>query len=224
MPNVPVEEPQPALPILKKRGRPSASASASRTGTPARSRPATAVSEASGNKVAAPAAVSSKKRKSRGPEDAPAAKRVARAPGAPTRVVSARKAATEAKKELKAGSKRRAAVRAREQLSRLTQKRPLTPEQRVEKPAKRTPGKRGRPRLPKAADAGPSWEVEAILEDAIDADSLQHMYLVKWKGYDDSDNTWEPKYNLAGSQDLLDSYEKQKQRPGKVKRTRKAKA
>jgi len=214
---------EPAPSILKRLARLSGSASVSRTDTPARSRPATATSEAKAQEVAAPAAVSSKKRKPGRPAGAPAAKRTARTPTTPSRPISGRKAAAAAKKELKAGSKRQAAVRAREKLSALTQKRRLTPKQRVEKPAKKTPGKRGRPATKKEL-GGPVWEVEAILEDGIDGDTLEHKYFVKWKGYDDADNTWEPKYNLTGSQDLLDAYEKQKKQANKGKRTRKAKA
>lgn len=33
------------------------------------------------------------------------------------------------------------------------------------------------------------------------------MYLVKWKGYKDSENTWEPKSNLTHAPKLLEEYE-----------------
>lgn len=33
------------------------------------------------------------------------------------------------------------------------------------------------------------------------------QYLVKWKGYNDSDNTWEPKSNLAHAAQLVKEYE-----------------
>jgi Chromo (CHRromatin Organisation MOdifier) domain len=36
-------------------------------------------------------------------------------------------------------------------------------------------------------------------------------YLVKWKGYSDDDNTWEPPKNLRGAPRLLKQYHKTKQ-------------
>ncbi|KAL2130393.1 hypothetical protein VTI74DRAFT_6521 [Chaetomium olivicolor] len=47
------------------------------------------------------------------------------------------------------------------------------------------------------------YEVEDIVDSAIDADTLEHMYLVKWKNYPASENTWEPKKNLRGSLELV---------------------
>lgn len=47
------------------------------------------------------------------------------------------------------------------------------------------------------------YEVEDIVDSVIDADTMEHMYLVKWKNYPASDNTWEPKKNLKGSLDLV---------------------
>jgi chromobox protein 1 len=31
-------------------------------------------------------------------------------------------------------------------------------------------------------------------------------FLIRWKNYDPSDDTWEPEANLAGAQDLLREY------------------
>lgn len=37
------------------------------------------------------------------------------------------------------------------------------------------------------------------------------MYLVKWKGYPSSQNTWEPKKNLSHAADLLKAFDDKKQ-------------
>jgi len=39
-----------------------------------------------------------------------------------------------------------------------------------------------------------TWEVEAILEKKWERN--KYFYLIKWKGYDDVDNSWEPEENL----------------------------
>lgn len=44
------------------------------------------------------------------------------------------------------------------------------------------------------------YEVEKIL------DQRGQRYLIKWKGYDDTHNTWEPKKHLAGCKDLIQQY------------------
>lgn len=55
------------------------------------------------------------------------------------------------------------------------------------------------------------YEVEEILDSAVDADTLERMYFVKWKGYDESESTWEPRENLiAHCSQLLDEFEKAK--------------
>ena len=53
------------------------------------------------------------------------------------------------------------------------------------------------------------------------------MYLVKWKGYNAGENTWEPKENLGGCIDLIhrfDLTQQSKQRKKSAEETRKAKA
>ncbi|KJZ77541.1 hypothetical protein HIM_03265 [Hirsutella minnesotensis 3608] len=87
----------------------------------------------------------------------------------------------------------------------------------VSKPAPRPSQKpRGRPgRKPKVAatrsgtGAGKEWEIERIVDSRIDAATLeQHFYLVKWKGWAEKHNTWEPKKNLANCSAAIVAYEK----------------
>lgn len=59
-----------------------------------------------------------------------------------------------------------------------------------------------------AATAGDKeWEVDRIIDSHIEADTLRYFYLVKWKGYDDEHNTWEPKRNLGKCSAAIDAYE-----------------
>jgi transposase InsO family protein len=48
------------------------------------------------------------------------------------------------------------------------------------------------------------YEVERILGHK--EEKGKHLYLVKWKGYDDSENTWEPEAHLQNSQQLLQEF------------------
>ena len=50
-----------------------------------------------------------------------------------------------------------------------------------------------------------NFEVEKILEQD------GQRYLIKWKGYPDSENTWEPKTNLTNCQELLRQFYQAKQ-------------
>ena len=53
------------------------------------------------------------------------------------------------------------------------------------------------------------FEVEAIL--AHREQGAQRRYLIKWKGYPTSDNTWEPERNLIHAQETLENYKRQHQ-------------
>lgn len=58
-------------------------------------------------------------------------------------------------------------------------------------------------------DAAPEPE-EYIVEKVVDKrilDDGQIVYLIKWEGYDDNENTWEPKENIT-SKALIAQYEK----------------
>ena len=56
------------------------------------------------------------------------------------------------------------------------------------------------------------------MDSAIDADTLEHMYRVKWKGYSLKETTWEPRKNLKHSAELVRSYD------AKMKKARKDEA
>lgn len=53
------------------------------------------------------------------------------------------------------------------------------------------------------------YEVEEILDSRLDKPTGLR-YLIKWKGYDDSENSWEPESNLANCQKLIKEYGKKK--------------
>ena len=54
------------------------------------------------------------------------------------------------------------------------------------------------------------WEVEKIIDKRIDRIRTKgtHEFLVKWKNYDDSFNSWEPSHHLKNAVDLIVDYEK----------------
>lgn len=79
---------------------------------------------------------------------------------------------------------------------------------------------RGRPgRKPKAEKDEPAaeeYEVEDILDSGMDYDTKQVLFLVKWKGYGDKDNTWEPKTNLTHAKELVREFETAKKKEEKA--------
>ena len=52
------------------------------------------------------------------------------------------------------------------------------------------------------------YKVEALLAHCKFRGKLR--YLVKWKGYDTSENTWEPESNLTHMEDLLSEYKERR--------------
>lgn len=50
----------------------------------------------------------------------------------------------------------------------------------------------------------------------MDAKTKQVLFLVKWKGYAEEDNTWEPKTNLAHAKELLKEHEAAKNKEKKA--------
>ncbi|KAJ9520413.1 hypothetical protein QJQ45_000169 [Haematococcus lacustris] len=58
-------------------------------------------------------------------------------------------------------------------------------------------------------DDSPQYEVERIVNHRHVRAGKAKEYLVKWKGYDDSNNTWEPASNLANAPDCVNLYKAQ---------------
>lgn len=60
------------------------------------------------------------------------------------------------------------------------------------------------------ADENDEWEVEEIVGDV--KDSGEQYYLVKWQGWPEEYNTWEPEENVTHAESLLSAYKAQKRR------------
>ena len=58
----------------------------------------------------------------------------------------------------------------------------------------------------KKKKAEDEYEVESVVSKR-DTGEGKVEYLVKWKGYEAFDNTWEPVENLESSQELIDEFE-----------------
>merc|ERR1711990_289868 len=69
------------------------------------------------------------------------------------------------------------------------------------------------------SESGEEFDVEEILDDKIE--DGEKMYLIKWRGYSQDDNTWEPISNLD-CPDNIANYEREK-RKKKRRKTRKEK-
>ena len=55
-------------------------------------------------------------------------------------------------------------------------------------------------------EGSPKYEVEQILNSWLKRGKLE--YLVKWSGYTDDHNTWEPELNLGNSKDAINDFHK----------------
>jgi len=60
------------------------------------------------------------------------------------------------------------------------------------------------------------YAVEKILEKRISGNG-RPVYLVKWKGYSSSDNTWEPESHVANCQDLVKAFEAEEAKKKKIR-------
>ena len=63
---------------------------------------------------------------------------------------------------------------------------------------------RPQPPPPEIIDNTEEFEVERIIGERKRYNHVE--YLIKWKGYPDSDNTWEPLENLANTTDALEHF------------------
>lgn len=52
---------------------------------------------------------------------------------------------------------------------------------------------------------GLEYEVEAIVDSKVK--NGKRYYLVKWVGWPESDNTWEPEINLSNADDLITTFD-----------------
>ena len=58
---------------------------------------------------------------------------------------------------------------------------------------------------PNLVQGNEEFEVEAILMHHL-YKNRETRYLIKWKGYDTSENTWEPESNLSNAEEELNDY------------------
>lgn len=82
----------------------------------------------------------------------------------------------------------------------------------VQVPRASSPAKRRSGRVPaetKTTNAEPEmeWEVEKIMDSGVNRPTGVHLYLVKWKGFSNKENTWEPRMNLSKCHKLLRDFE-----------------
>ena len=66
------------------------------------------------------------------------------------------------------------------------------------------PGRTRDPPPPVIIDDGVQYEVEEILDAKISRRRL--VYLIKWKGYPDSENSWEPAINVKNAPQLIERF------------------
>jgi len=54
--------------------------------------------------------------------------------------------------------------------------------------------------------AGTSYVVESIAKHRPSSDRTSWEYKVKWEGWDEKDNTWEPEENIAKAKEMVEQY------------------
>jgi hypothetical protein len=78
------------------------------------------------------------------------------------------------------------------------------------------PGRVQPPPVPELIENELEYEVESVLahrdvcvrrkRNRVRTPVLQRQYVIKWKGYDESNNTWEPDRNCSNCQNKIDEY------------------
>ncbi|SRR6266702_3179505 len=61
------------------------------------------------------------------------------------------------------------------------------------------------------------YEVEKVLQSKISPNHKGILYLIKWKGYPDSENSWLPSSEMTHSQDLVQKFHKDQPRTPRPK-------
>ena len=51
------------------------------------------------------------------------------------------------------------------------------------------------------------WEVDNIVDKRYNKKNNEFEYLIKWKSWDESDNTWEPIFNLRFVPNMVEKFE-----------------
>ncbi|KAK4681052.1 hypothetical protein QC764_104010 [Podospora pseudoanserina] len=202
----------------KKRGRPLRSSTGTSSETPAKSTPA-AKTPRSTKSVGKSSATPKSAKNSAGPKSASRStgrKRKAEeieteaeetSPEAEVEVE-----ATPAAKRGRAGRPARTAGKAASaRLSLKAAKKPTRGRPKGPTATAKPKNKGGRPKKDTSVNGVASeevYEVEAIRDSGIDDKTKAHKFLVKWKGYPESENTWEPRSNLKGAEELVREFEK----------------
>ena len=70
-----------------------------------------------------------------------------------------------------------------------------------------TAGQRIVPLEPVEVKGQPEYKVEEVLDSRLKKDKLE--YLVKWSGYTDEYNMWEPVSNLENSKEAIEDFHKE---------------
>lgn len=113
---------------------------------------------------------------------------------------------------------RATAAAAKEGIKQASKRRPRaapgTVKNEVPKSGRGRPGRK--PKVEKDEPAAEEYEVEDILDSGMDYDTKQVLFLVRWKGYGEESNTWEPKTNLTHAKELVKEFEAAKKKDEKA--------